>query len=852
MPTSAGLPEARASISAHPAAGTVTSPTIVKDQAKSVDQKLALYGVIQAFRDGSLPSNNQIDEALLYAEKHSPVDLKKLSPDGRRLIEDLRDIIETARLQIKTKNADELFQNFIFHTQETDLSRGAQSKDVLPVGKGDLKEDGANASVHLRTLITLILTNSEARKVISDLGIIGRDLFATAAVKVAETAKPDQAALDQVDKPAPSGEWKGADGQTHGNESTPKLELNIAGHKIVHDPKAPISSGTVHTDRDGNSRTAGEISQQAKEAKAEVDQKKEELKSQGKDAAISGAKQAKSAHDQGGLDEVRNQAQGAAQDAQGAAPDEETKAGLKDKFASFKEKLTPGDSVKDRGQAQIDRTKSFLDEEFPQERRDQFIYRLKKVVVELQQHQDYDAAINFFLDLLENYKGHSKTLADAGTDSVGSVTSDPAFSQAFQEMSVLLSRFANGKTLDGFIDAVNQLYIDAQNDPELRAWFNQLGDYVRKTLLEPGWVLEDECTKEGEALTNKGKRFFDHKYAGHKDALFDEFVGFFKGMGEDPVNIRFGEDWKRLTKDLLFDGDGQLTFKPDLWKDLKNEVLPQIINQVGYIPIPRIEYSDKQIDLVVENLILQGANLFPNVVELEANNFFKFSPYKGIPDQSHHKFRLHFSQIQADLKGVSWYVKKKSGFPKIQDSGLADVLLSGDGLSVDVTLESAGKRKDHAFLIKNVDAKVDAISFKIRESKHDFAYKVFAPLASGLIKKAIALAVEQAIKTGLGYVDEQLVEVRNRMDEAKDSDTTTRTDALKDMFQKKKETAEANKEKVEQKTEERGSQFAIVTSKDDTILPNAQPPNSTASKLYEKQKLAKSGDDWKSPAFSLV
>jgi len=88
-----------------------------------------------------------------------------------------------------------------------------------------------------------------------------------------------------------------------------------------------------------------------------------------------------------------------------------------------------------------------------------------------------------------------------------------------------------------------------------------------------------------------------------------------------------------------------------------------------------------------------------------------------------------------------------------------------------VTLESAGKRKDHAFLIKNVDAKVDALSFKIRESKHDFAYKVFAPLASGLIKKAIGLAVEQAIKTGLGYVDEQLVEVRDRLDEAKDSDS---------------------------------------------------------------------------------
>lgn len=46
--------------------------------------------------------------------------------------------------------------------------------------------------------------------------------------------------------------------------------------------------------------------------------------------------------------------------------------------------------------------------------------------------------------------------------------------------------------------------------------------------------------------------FFDHKYAGHKDALFEEFSTWFKAIGQDPVNVRFGEDWKRLTKDILF------------------------------------------------------------------------------------------------------------------------------------------------------------------------------------------------------------------------------------------------------------------------------------------------------------
>jgi hypothetical protein len=43
----------------------------------------------------------------------------------------------------------------------------------------------------------------------------------------------------------------------------------------------------------------------------------------------------------------------------------------------------------------------------------------------------------------------------------------------------------------------------------------------------------------------------------------------------------------------------------------------------GYFPIPRAEYSDDKIDLVIENLVLSGPNLFPNVIEIEAHNRFK-------------------------------------------------------------------------------------------------------------------------------------------------------------------------------------------------------------------------------------
>ena len=93
---------------------------------------------------------------------------------------------------------------------------------------------------------------------------------------------------------------------------------------------------------------------------------------------------------------------------------------------------------------------------------------------------------------------------------------------------------------------------------------------------------------------------------------------------------RFGEDWARLTRDLLFDSEGSLKFKPELWLDIRKVILPSIIDQVGYVPIPRIEYTDEALDLVIENLALSGRNLFPNLVSMEAHNYVRFSPYNAI------------------------------------------------------------------------------------------------------------------------------------------------------------------------------------------------------------------------------
>jgi len=317
-------------------------------------------------------------------------------------------------------------------------------------------------------------------------------------------------------------------------------------------------------------------------------------------------------------------------------------------------------------------------------------------------------------------------------------------------------------------------------------------------------------------------------------------------MGEDPTNKRFGEDWARLTKDLLFDSEGSLKFKPDLWSDIRKVIVPTLVDKVGYIPIPRVEYTDDAIDLVVENLTLSGRNLFPNVVSIEAHNFIKFSPYSAITDEHHHEFTLTFGQMQADMRDVAFYFRKKTGI-KMTDSGLADVVLGGEGLTATVHLVSADKDKSSVFKVKSVVVKVDTLKFSIRDSKHDFLYKTLKPLATALVKKQIEKAIKGSITTGMEYVDGQLVGVRDRMASAKATEGESRTKVLQEMFTKKKDESSAQSTT----SSARHSQFKVVHNKRNSILDTGHPAG-WVNRTTEREDTALKGQDWRSEAFKIV
>ncbi|KAF5368710.1 hypothetical protein D9615_010299 [Tricholomella constricta] len=922
------LPPAPKDISNKPASGSVTDPVNKQAKDADVDRKLRLYGIIEAFRRGRLPSNDQIDQTLQYVLDHSPVDVDRLSPDGKKLVQDTHDIIETARLMVQEKNADELFQQFVWHTRDIDseaVREGMPGKEGVPLDREKMDSDSQLAVQHLRTLLSLVLTNSEVRKLFSDFSLIGRDLLSTGLQKASGHIAPSKDALAHVDSAGPQDEFITEGGRPAGPGETPVLEARVPGTgvSVKQDPKeggARIRgeggeergvgevketlgqekgkamegvrgevgerTGVDPGDREQVKGAAGQAGRQGMEEhktrgegqeQQSLQQSSSQARDVGSDAAQSGLDKTDTSRLEktargivgderveratGGAQDIRDSAkqrgEEEAQQRERAAGGEDVdverkKGGFMGRMRGVRDNLT--DRMPQEERDRLERGKKFLSEEyFPPERREQFIYRGKKVIIECQKHEDYQEALRWLLSYIEEYAAHGRSAAHTQKEGVRGVSENKSLKRAITEIRTLLERFANGKSMEMILDAFSALRDDAHRDKELRDWFKAVDQYMRKVvLLEPGYVLEPDCNSQANRLRDGGRQFYDVKYKGHFDHLFNNISDWFRAMGDDPTNVRFGEDWARLTRDLLFDSEGSLKFKKELWNDIRKVILPQLVDKVGYIPIPRIEYTDDSLDLVVENLTLSGRNLFPNVVALEAHNFVRFSPYNAITDESRHRFTLTFGQMQADMRDVAFYYKKKTGVPRMSDSGLADVVVGGEGLTATVVLVSAGKDRSSVFKVQDVHVKVAALKFSIRDSKHDFLYKTLKPLATALVKRQIQKAMADAIHTGLEYVDGQLVSVRDRMESAKSEGGEGRAQKLQELFKRKKEEVSTKPSTSSSTLGASHSQFKVVSNKRNSLLSSAGHPAGWVNRTAEKEELAEKGEEWRSEAFTIV
>ena len=419
-------------------------------------------------------------------------------------------------------------------------------------------------------------------------------------------------------------------------------------------------------------------------------------------------------------------------------------------------------------------------------------------------------------------------------------------------LKTLIERFANSTSSDDLFDAIKTIYSDAQRDPELRQWFKDVDIYIRKCLQEQGYVIQDASNDEGNRLYDRGHFLLRERYRDHTNHVLDEFKFLGTQFDEDPQNKAFAAATQKLFLDLGNDENGKPTFKQHLIKDLTNVIVPGFFESVRYVPIPRIEYSDPMIDAIVENLVIESDNLFPNSLEIASDNYFKWGR-KSVANYNKNKAMVAASGVQMDLRDVSYYIHKKEGFPSVKDKGIMDIFMGGEGFSFKMALETADKSdRQHFFKVTSVKVDIKNLKLKLKKSNHKLLFNIFKPTLMSVVKPALTKVIEKQLKDSFQQADGFLFEVNKQAqaaaDEIQDDPSKAPNIYSRYVTAFQQRLAEGKKKTADVVSDKKAN---LAMTNHDSILPQIKLPGGISSKATEYQDLAAKGDRWESPVFGL-
>ncbi len=183
----------------------------------------------------------------------------------------------------------------------------------------------------------------------NDATILIRDIAGDAAQKAATKVNPTDEQLGQIDAPAEDNTWHDVPNMSAGN-----IKQQI---RSTYSKNTPINKGDLQD-------AAGDASQ--------------------------------AAHPNGSRDPADTAALANRDQQYDTNSGVDAQAGTQSGISTLRQRASENipDDKKDKARETRERTKNYLSKKMPQERRDQTIWRLKKLVVEIQGHPDCECSIS--------------------------------------------------------------------------------------------------------------------------------------------------------------------------------------------------------------------------------------------------------------------------------------------------------------------------------------------------------------------------------------------------------------------------------------------------------------------------
>ena len=305
-----------------------------------------------------------------------------------------------------------------------------------------------------------------------------------------------------------------------------------------------------------------------------------------------------------------------------------------------------------------------------------------------------------------------------------------------------------------------------QRDPEFEDLMMDMGNSLQKLLTDPDFF--DHADEKFKELREKSSGVgSDSSLRKDVDEFFGQVQTTFNSVVHDKDIARLIKTSTRIFKIL---SPAHTYTNGELVTDAVNVFIPFLVQAIQYIPIPRLEVSTPDIDLLLENLIIEPGKTV---------NHSSFLPYRlrveTYNDLEIRKARFRTvskvtSLVTIKIDGLSmradeigFLLRAHSGLLRLADEGIASFHLDERGIDIHLDLEIGKERLEKIVTLRAVRVHIHKLTYEMRKSKFSFIGWLFKPLLRPIIRKAMEKHLASAIADSLHAANRELLFARERL-----------------------------------------------------------------------------------------
>ena len=417
---------------------------------------------------------------------------------------------------------------------------------------------------------------------------------------------------------------------------------------------------------------------------------------------------------------------------------------------------------------------SSLKENVSGEQKETLLYRLKEAVLKLRKRNDYSDSVSTIGLLIKRYamaysRAADQTISTAQDD----VNTNAELDRAVQNFWSLISSFGDCEQWALLEKKFKKIMEHSQKDPEFENLMVDVGDSVQKLLTDPDFF--ESVDKKIQELRDKAKQ------ADKESDLRKDIDDLLSQIQLTIQSVASDKDISKLTSTTskIFNvlSPAHTYANKELFEDALHVFLPLLIQAIQYIPIPRLEISVPEIDLLLENLILEPGRTINNT---------SFLPYK-LRIETHNDLEIRkarfrtttstTSNLTINLAGLSvradeigFWLRAHSGLLRLADEGIASFQLDEKGIDIALDVELGRERIEKLLTLKAVRVHIHHLNYTLRKSKFSWLAWLLTPLLRPVLRKTLEKQLAAAIADSFRFANRELLFARERLRATRISD----------------------------------------------------------------------------------